>query len=333
MIFNIPSLIKTIDYVADGTLTGLQGWQLFLSGIPKTVIDVVPLAIVFGGLITSSKMSSKLEMMALKTSGVSFSRIILYPVILSFFVSIAVFWFIDNVVPEANKKRRELRYSEVYNVKDSRIKTDVYYKGEKNIYYISFINGSEKSIKNMMILIMNDKFSKIDQIITAQSGEYDENIKKWNLRKVKINNLKENKSESFMNYIPEFLKETPNDFLRDKIRENELTRQELKEAVKIRRETGGDAKKVRIALYEKISYPFAAFVISFIGLSLGSRYVRGASAVSIALCVLIGYMYYIIKAIIEALSIGGKISPFLGTWIPNIIFLSIGIYFMKQSEY
>lgn len=333
VIFNIPSLIKTVDYMTEGTINVKQGIELFFTGIPKTIIDIIPLSVVFGGLITSNKMSTKLELMALKTSGVSFARIILYPIILSFFISLVAFWFIDNVVPKANERRRELRYKEVYNVKDSRIKTDVYYKGEKNIYYISFINGSEKSVKNMMILLMSEDFSKIEKIITAQSGEYDENIKQWSLKKVTINNLIEDKVENYMNYIPESLVETPNDFLRDKIRENELTRKKLSETISIIRRTGGDARKVRVALYERISYPFAAFIISFIGLSLGSRYVRGTSAVSIALCIVIGYLYYIVKATVEAVSIGGKISPFVGAWIPNIIFFVIGIYFMKQSEY
>ena len=333
VIFNIPSLIKTVDYITEGTIKASQGLELFLVGIPKTVIDIIPLSVVFGGLITSNKMSTKLELMALKTSGVSFSRIILYPVILSFIISLAAFWFIDSVVPKANERRRELRYTEVYNVKDSRIKTDVYYKGEKNIYYISFINGSEKTVKNIMVLVMNDEFSKIEKIITAQNGEFNEEIGRWDLRKVKINNIVENKMENYMNYTPDFLNENPNDFLRDKIRENELTRKDLMEAVNVIGRTGGDARKIRVALYERLSYPFAAFIISFIGLSLGSRYVRGTSAVSIALCIVIGYLYYIVKATVEAISIGGKISPFLGSWIPNIIFLVIGIYTMKQSEY
>jgi len=333
VIFSIPSLLKTIDYISDGKLNAIQGLELFFSGIPKMVIDVTPLAVVLGGLITSNTLSTRLEIMSLKTSGVSFARIVMYPIILSFFIAGVVYWFNDNIVPGANQKRRELRYSEVYNVRDSRIKTDVYYKGEKNIYFIRLINGSEKSLKNMMVLIMKKDMSKIEKIITAQSGKYDEELKIWNLSKVKVNDLEKDKVDVYMNYAPEFLEETPNDFLRDKIREKEMSIKELSETIKLIKRTGGDAKKVRIALYEKIAYPFASFVICFIGLALGSRYVRGGSAISIALCIIIGYLYYVIKAIFEAVSIGGDISPFIASWIPNVIFLIIGIYFMKQAEY
>ncbi|BDU50771.1 LptF/LptG family permease [Haliovirga abyssi] len=332
IIFILSEMFRIIGYIMDGKLTPIQGFILLLNGLPTVMINVIPLGVLLGGLMTVNKMATNLEIMALKTSGVSFKRIILAPVILSGLISIGLLWFNNNVVPNSNKKYRELKNNEVYNVKESRIKTDVFMKGQGNyLTYIRLVNGN--NISDSEIVLLDNSFSKIEKIITVKRGKYNIKLKKWYFSRVKINDIINNKIETMGFYEPDFFKETPSDLLRDKVREKEMNISELKDAANFIKKTGGDVKKILVAMYKKMAYPFAALIMSFIGLSLGSRYIRGASAVSIGLSVVIGYIYYVVTATTEALGVGGFLSPMLSGWIPDILFLVLGISLVKISEY
>ena len=74
--------------------------------------------------------------------------------------------------------------------------------------------------------------------------------------------------------------------------------------------------------------------MAFIGLALGSRYIRGgASAINIGMSVVIGYLYYVVMVTLEAVALGGYISPLTAVWIPNIVFAAMGLLAMKIAEY
>ena len=175
--------------------------------------------------------------------------------------------------------------------------------------------------------------STLKKIVTIEKGRYSDELKKWTMKNVVINDVITGKISKSDNYIPDFIKETPDDFLRDRVREKEMNMENIRESVTFIKKTGGSTRKLLVTFYKRWASPFAVIIMSFIGFSLGSRYVRGASAVSIGLSVLIGYTYYIVMVTMDALGVGGYISPLIGAWIPNVLFLTLGAYTMDQAEY
>lgn len=334
IIFVLRDIFSVIGYIVEGKITGLQGLELLFAGIPDVFVQVIPLAILIGGLMSINKMASNLEIIALKTSGISFARIARYPIICSLILSIFIFWFNNKIVPLANKRRREIKHVEVFQVKDSRIKSEIFLKGEGNyLYYVRVANGTSQTLTNIQIVEFDGNMEHIKRIIISKRGVYDVKNKTWTLHRAVINDIESKTSQRKAFFKPKFMKESPDDFLRDRIREGELSIHELMESITFIRKTGGGVKKLLVALYKKIAYPFAGFIMSFIGLSLGSRYVRGASAVSIGLSVVLGYIYYILMVVAEALGAGGFLNPVLGSWIPNLIFLVVGIFTMQMAEH
>jgi len=91
------------------------GWRIitevFVLSIPFMLAVVVPMAVLVTVLYTFTRMASDNEVTAMKASGVSLFRIGLPVMGAAVIVALGLFWFSDNVLPEANHQLQTLRRS------------------------------------------------------------------------------------------------------------------------------------------------------------------------------------------------------------------------------
>lgn len=332
-IFILSQLFKVFRYVADGRMTTGQGFSYVLNMLPEIILNVAPLAVLLGSLMIINKMASNLEIISLKTSGISFRRIILFPVIISFFISLGAFVINGTLYPLSEKRIRELKGNEISKVLPKEKRNGFLRDDENNIYIMGYINTEKQTAENIEIIKINEKFDEIEKVTIADKGRFNRAENKWELENVIINHIKEKTSENRSFYTEAELNEPPENFVTLSIDPRLLTTKELKKEIKDLRITGGDIREAMMELGKRYSFPFASFIISFLGLSLGSRYVRGNSAMSIVACMVLGYGYYIMQASFESLGKNSIMNPFVSGWLPNIIFLVIGAYFVNKAEY
>lgn len=330
----LTQLSRAINFVLDGRMSGPVATKWLFSVAPEVTVLLAPLSTLLGGLIVVNKMSKSLEIIALKTSGISFARIVKYPIIASFFFSLAVGLFNDKVAVVGNRTKREVRHKYQYNLEPVRMGTQVYRKGFGDyLYYIRIVNGDTNTLSNFLAVNMNEELSEIYNIISAKRVRYNPDRGHWLGEDVWFNDI-ENDLEIFHKELKlDFFQEKIDDLLRDKFYEDEAGIRELRENIIYLQRAGGDVRKLLVEYHKRWAYPFSVLVMSIIGLSLGSKYVRGASAISIAISIILGYSYYVIQSMLEAASVGGTISPVLGAWLPNIIYLAGGAYTMYKAEF
>ncbi|MCK5779612.1 MAG: LptF/LptG family permease [Psychrilyobacter sp.] len=333
-IFILAQIFKVINYVTSGRLTMLEGAKYMGAGIPNIIVQIAPLAALLGGLITSNKMASSLEIIALKTSGISFKRIALYPIVITFILAIGVFYMSNSLQPKGEKIARELkRKNQLDEDKIPVEKRDVYLRGDgEYIYHFDYVNRETNKARGVMIVLLNKNFNKIESIVVAKNARYTKGGS-WELDKATENQIEEKKSVFHEVYKNKDLKDEPKLFLTPKYRKEELSLKELKDVAILLRKTGGESKEFEVEFHKRVAYPFSAILLGILGLSLGSRYVRGSSALNIALSIGLGYGYYLVQSSFEAVSMGGMMTPLLGAWIPNILYLILGIVVINKSEY
>jgi len=129
------------------------------------------------------------------------------------------------------------------------------------------------------------------------------------------------------------IKEKPMDMVKHVFYMDEVSFNVIRKNAIFIQASGGDVTAYLLEMHKRIADPLLVFIISFFGFALGSKFVRGGAAISLALGIVLGFLTYIIKSISEAFVSGGNLSPALGAWLPCIIFTIVSIYTVNEAEY
>ena len=79
------------------------------------------------------------------------------------------------------------------------------------------------------------------------------------------------------------------------------------------------------------SLPFAAFILTIIGVSLASRKVRGGIGMHIGLGLLLSFSYILFMQVSQTFAIEGNVPVTVAVWIPNILYLFLGAIMLYQA--
>ena len=186
--------------------------------------------------------------------------------------------------------------------------------------------------KNIAYRFSYDKFDgkKLVERITAQRIQYD-SLYNWtahNCMQRKFVDLKEEvttqpKMELELNMIPK-------DFIKVAQEYEQLTTGELVNYLEVQGQRGlSGLNAYELELQKRIANPFAAFILTIIGVSVASRKSRGGTGFHIFIGFLLSVTYILFSMVSSSLTIKGGMNPIVSVWLPNVLYLAIGIYLYK----
>ena len=111
-----------------------------------------------------------------------------------------------------------------------------------------------------------------------------------------------------------------------------MTSPELKEYIAYMYKGGQpDIEFYEVELYRRTSSAFSIYLMTLIGVSLASRKVRGGLGWHIVLGIGLSALYEITMKFTVTFSTNANLPPFLGVWIPNILYAGLAIYLMQKA--
>ena len=231
MIFMLAESINITGWIMEKKFTLKDSLIYVRYGLPEIIVNTAPLGILLGSLLTISKMAQRLEVTAVKTSGISFRRFVLFPIMFSILVSVGTMYMSINVLPESNKKKREMKDSRLKQEEEAKKneKENVYIKLDKTrMLYTGYVNRDKNIMEIIMIIDFNKDFEGVKSIYTAPKAIYNEKTKVWEFTDLKELSAMGNVEAPFSSEKFNFTS-TPSEILADQVKAKELILKELRE--------------------------------------------------------------------------------------------------------
>ena len=340
-------LVELVRQIAEFNLPVLIAIQVLLQRLPSFLVLSFPMATLFATLLAYGRLSTNSELTALRSVGVSATRMIIPALVLALVMSSLTFLFNDVLVPRSNRAaevtlRRALGKA---------ISTE---KGD-NIIYPRFGRVEEpdgSSSKGLLQLFYANKFrdgimtrvtlldfsrAGFTQMLLAESAKWNKQEAKWEFFNGQILTLTPSGSTTsadFDRYLYPFsaapirIAKLPKDA-------NNMTVAEALQAEQLLQSAGDlkGARKLQVRIQEKFTFPMACLVFGLIGSSLGAKpNNRTSRGQGFALSIVMILVYYLLAFSFSALGVKGTLPAVLAAWSPVLISLAGGGFLLRQAS-
>lgn len=290
---------------------------------------LTPITVFIAVIFITSKMAGRTEIIAILSSGVSFVRL-LVP-FLSAAVMIGAISFVLNgwILPGATAGVTEFR---IKYLDKGRASTDpnIHVKVGPDTYaYLSRFYRTGNTGYNFTLEEIRD--GELISKLSADRILWDTTTNAWKVMNWRLRKLRtDGEDYTVGEQLDTVLSITPADFDLPENHHETLKLPELTQQIKILEDRGADnVSYYRIERYVRFMSPFAALILTFIGVIMSARKTRGGSGFQIAMGFLLAFIYILLFILSRTFAENGAQYPIFAVWLPNIIFAVTGLVLYK----
>ena len=306
--------------------------EYYLHFLPYFANLFSPLFIFISVVFFTSRLADNSEIIAIFNSGMSFKRFLRPFIISAVFLSVLSFILGSYVIPISNKYRIDFQNKYLKSQKQILRKNIHLQKTENHYYYLEGYNNKRNI--GYKFSVENFENGKLINKLRANYIQWNEETKKWTLNKYEIRTFhKDGETLKLGEKTDTTLMLLPSDFI---VQTNLAETMNLKELNKnIESETiksSGKAKFYKIEKHKRIAFPFAIIILTIIAVSLSSKKKKGGIGTNMGLGLLISFSYILFFQFSSTLSINGNLEPWIAVWIPNILYIFLGILLLRKTQ-
>lgn len=312
--------------------------------IPFFAVQILPLAILLASLFSLGQLGRQNELIAMRGCGISFYQIAFPFLALALFLALVVFGFNEIVIPYTNPRADYLKHVGIEHKPDARLdfqRDRITRSASGNrVLHARHLDAGAGRMQDVIVLGLGPNHA-VQWRVDSPFARWEENT--WIFENAVVHAFDAQGRVSGFQQLPLYrmaFKEEPREFIRDERDADQLlamTIPQLSRRIHSLRETGSDPKVEETNLHLKIAFPFANFILAFLGVSLPFIFPTGKramlwTAIGFVITLLTGFFYIGFIAVGSSFGKNGALPPMVSVWIANLIFGLLGAWLMRKAQ-
>ncbi|MBQ3403054.1 MAG: LptF/LptG family permease [Synergistaceae bacterium] len=311
--------------------------RLFFYRLPEVAVMTIPMSSLLSTLLGMSTLNAGSELIALKSLGIPFTRILRPVFFASVIVSLVGLGFNETVVPFGSIAADRLMRYEIMKNQAAAIQEKVFLREEENgqlkrVLYIDELDPEKGLMKGIIVHEFDD--GRLARTLNARQGMW-QNLQWW----IEDGRMYDVNREGEVSLLLRFerqrlaLRMSPQQLQRSTRKPSNMSAHELWSYITQAEGVGADLSKLWVMFHLKLAVPWACVIMAVLGAGFGaSRRGRSGGGVGFGISVVMVFAYYVVMSLCRALGEAGNIPAVIAGWGPNIVFLVVALFFAWRVD-
>ncbi len=334
LILNLVDLFMNISRYLEMNAPAKDVFRVMLLYVPKTVWYAAPIAFLFSVTYILSDLYAKNEMEALFASGVSLFKFVSPVLVVAALLSVGMFFLEDKLVVTTLEQKTQLQ-NLLLDEQESANNDNIVVLSDsaKIIYKAKRYRDSTKRLDNVFFVFRDDDKNLL-AIIHADEARWDVENEIWNLADpVQFENIDQTLKRTVVSeeYTSK-LTESYEIFRKTTVDVASVNAADAKIYINHLKKAGLPYNEPLSVYYKKFAFPFILFISAFLAVGVTGKTRKNVLLISLSLSITAVVLFYVFQMVTMVLAKTGVMNPFMGAWLPDIVFLFISGFLLKYSR-
>lgn len=294
-----------------------------------------PLYALIAVIFFTSRLAYNSEIISVLSAGVSFRRL-LRPYLIGA-CTIACFHLLGNhfLIPYGNKSKLDFENAYIWKESEQGKSRDIHMfirPGEK--VYVRFYKKKDSTALDLRLERFED--NQLVYLLKARKAEWIGPPFQWKLQNYEIREFDGMQEMIVLGQgesMDTVVHMTPADFIYYDNQKERMLTPELKAEIAKEQSRGlNNTKTYYIEIYRRWADSITIIILTFIGVAVASRKVRGGMGLHLAIGIAIGAIFIFLTRFSQTFAMSPNFPAWLGVWLPNLFFGAIAIFLISRAQ-